>query len=139
MNPNELRIGNLFHPIARGGKIHLPIWNIVNKVVALELFEVRFVAAEENAVQVKHKKISYSDCSRIELTETWLLKFGFEYITMGIFKRNDFAVIKWEEQPCEFKQWNADGTQRKTIYLKYVHQLQNLHFALTDEELTIKK
>ena len=82
----------------------------------------------------------YGDsCKPIPLTEEWLLRFGFEYSTMGIFKIKDFVVVKWEGEDAEFRQWNANsGEPRSTTYIKHVHQLQNLYFALTGKELEIK-
>ena len=64
----------------------------------------------------------------IRLTEEWLLKFGFERNkdAWTSFIKNDVIIAT-----------------DKFIYmsrtkLKYVHQLQNLYFALTGEELTFK-
>jgi len=74
----------------------------------------------------------------IPLTEEWLLKFGFEKIENN-WKVLDlyFGIISWER---------LAGTmfclEKESIFLphiKYVHQLQNLYFALTGEELTITK
>lgn len=68
----------------------------------------------------------------IPLTEEWLLKFGFEYKSYGYGEK-------------EWKQWNYKGFNLNgfeySSYLKidYLHQLQNLYFALTNEELTIKE
>ena len=62
----------------------------------------------------------------IQLTEKWLLKFGFSifenmYFIKGlqIWKCNDMFL-------CD----------KNGIYIKHVHQLQNLYFALTGKELT---
>ena len=69
----------------------------------------------------------------LSLTEEWLVKFGadkslynnyldFEYF--DIYKLNDVWYVEKEGVTlCE---------------LKHVHQLQNLYFALTNVELTIK-
>ena len=67
----------------------------------------------------------------LEISEDWLIKVGFKpnakacksqeylYNTISIWKYdNEFAFGKWE--------------------LKYAHQLENLYFALTGEELTYK-
>jgi hypothetical protein len=65
----------------------------------------------------------------IPLTEEWLVKFGFEGwdkgdYTMNLSNANFYKLPIW--QPLA-----------KNI--KHVHQLQNLYFALTGEELTIKE
>jgi hypothetical protein len=66
----------------------------------------------------------------IPLTEEWLLKFGFK-----IDKQHecDFASIG------VFTISFRDNFFYDYTNLKYVHQLQNLYFALTGEELTIKE
>jgi len=66
----------------------------------------------------------------IPLTEEWLLKFGFE-ITDNFQTKDRFQTHK---QDGFF--WFEYGYI--VVELNYVHQLQNLYFALTGEELTIK-
>jgi len=68
----------------------------------------------------------------IPLTEEWLLKFGFEKID-HIHKDNYFKK-NW--LCCESLSFDWRGGYIGRI--GYVHQLQNLYFALTGEELTIK-
>lgn len=74
----------------------------------------------------------------IPLTEEWLLKFGF--------KKVDYRTNK----EAEFDEWilgdfgfieNENGYEFYPYLttLKHVHQLQNLYFALTGEELTINQ
>ena len=64
----------------------------------------------------------------IPLTEEWLFKFGFEKAYETCYQYKDFILND------KFIMMDIDIT----IQLKYVHQLQNLYHALTDEELTIK-
>ena len=72
------------------------------------------------------KTFGFNELKPILLTEEWLLKFGFSIFKnmyfikgMQIWKCNDLFLC------------NKNG-----IYIKYVHQLQNLYFALTGKELT---
>jgi hypothetical protein len=66
----------------------------------------------------------------IPLTEEWLLKFGFEkYDDMILYWELDDVTI-WEEKGKY--QFFSDKN------IKYVHQLQNLYFALTEKELELK-
>lgn len=77
----------------------------------------------------------------IPLTEKWLLDFGFsrhheDYSNNVIYIKNivDNDEFEWGVYPNEL----GSGTQIKNrIPLKYVHQLQNLYFALTGHELII--
>jgi hypothetical protein len=68
----------------------------------------------------------------IPLTEDWLLKFGF---------KQDSDL---KNSICRYGIWfnknNMEATylSQKLIKIKYVHQLQNLYFALVGEDLTLK-
>lgn len=69
----------------------------------------------------------------IELTEEWLLKFGFE-------KENDYMYSINKGTVDYFPLWIfSDGIYfcrlSKPIKLKYVHKLQNLYFELREKEL----
>lgn len=84
----------------------------------------------ENGVHVGFGKCYYfNELEPIPLTEEWLLKFGFkierqyecDFASIGVF------TISFGEN--FFYEYTN---------LKYVHQLQNLYFALTNEELTLK-
>ena len=73
----------------------------------------------------------------IPLTKEWLLKFGF-----NANRYNDEFELYPLMFDCEYTdhgEWNIsyDGHPLSTE-VKYVHQLQNLYFALTGEELTLK-
>jgi len=76
----------------------------------------------------------------IPLTEEWLLKFGFvdgSYLYKNYkVKAGDYwnSVKFYEGEWC----YNNDDSDAACYFLttiKYVHQLQNLYFALTNEEL----
>ncbi len=69
----------------------------------------------------------------IPLTEEWLLKFGFEKDELGwFFKENDYCSFGLFFKDNEWLFYISDTK------IKYVHQLQNLYFALTNNELTNK-
>ena len=70
----------------------------------------------------------------IPLTEEWLLKFGFEKIR-GVYWFVRGAYFEYEG----FDTWTLYQDEQDYLTdLKHVHQLQNLYFALTGDELTIK-
>ena len=90
-------------------------------------------------------KISTPNIEPVPLTEQWLLDFGFvkkhvDFRTQsnptayngGILKLNDFTVYLDKSE--------IEWAYRATVLdaPKYVHQLQNLYFALTQEELINK-
>jgi hypothetical protein len=72
----------------------------------------------------------------IPLTEEWLLKFGFEKN-----KNNRFVLLTGDVDILfteDLDGWVCDGINFSVNCLSYVHQLQNLYFALTGEELEMK-
>ena len=75
----------------------------------------------------------------IPLTEEILLKFGFEEKS----KSKNFYLGNFRfhiSKPANYDGFIfCDGYDVITDKIKYVHQLQNLYFALTGEELTFKK
>jgi len=75
----------------------------------------------------------------IKLNEAWLLKFGFES-QQNIHKESYYILIKdgMVLGICDNgRHWICPHIST-SIKISYVHQLQNLYFALTGSELTIK-
>ena len=74
----------------------------------------------------------------IEITEEWLLKFGFEklYDEYFISIFNDIDVRYYYNTSGSVWKFELDGNR---LLIKYIHQLQNLYYALTRQELTFKK
>lgn len=73
----------------------------------------------------------------IVLTEEILLKCGLEKRKDGnfnLFKQSKVDIVIDKE----FSAWKCDGINFSVGCIKYLHQLQNLYFALTGEELNIK-
>lgn len=73
----------------------------------------------------------------IHLTEEILLKCGFDRICNNF--EYDWLLIHTHLSTGEFHFLlnESKSGKLKVTNLKYVHQLQNLYFALTNEELTI--
>jgi hypothetical protein len=121
MNANELRIGNY---ILKNGS---------NYIVGTLFF-----------VDVYDGTAMGFDLQPIPLTEEWLLRFGFEkddvfdkiftYLPLHDLCMDKLSFRKSEGFIC------YDGIKYRTLlkHIQYVHQLQNLYFALTSEELTLK-
>jgi len=76
----------------------------------------------------------------IELTEEWLLKMGFEKRADWQFVNSKLVIEFWlivnKKIDVRFRINENESIPIREI--KYVHQLQNLYYALTGEELTIK-
>ena len=71
----------------------------------------------------------------IPLTEEWLVRFGFEYTEIHEgFNQYRKDLLNLSITPNGFEIFLTF----KWINIKHVHQLQNLYFALTGEELTLQ-
>jgi len=123
MKAEELRIGNLI--IADGEE---------TQVYALYEYDERGI----NGVGEHYEagQYTYPVCEPIPLTEEWLLRFGFAK-NYGEFTKGNLML------DCEYTDKGEYVVKYGKAYIeadiKYVHHLQNLYFALTGDELTIKK
>lgn len=75
------------------------------------------------------------ECKPVPLTEEKLVEFGFTHHhntphPNRVFRKN------WTEGFFELEE--IINYHSHEVTLKYVHQLQNLYFALTGEELTLQ-
>lgn len=97
---------------------------------------------------VKNEKVELSNTAKwvdikfiepIELTEEILLKCGFEKTQEGCIKtlsyQSNIGLIKMKDRFMVSMSCPFGLFQSKSI--KYIHQLQNLIFALTQKELEI--
>jgi hypothetical protein len=74
----------------------------------------------------------------IPLTEEWLFKFGFKFDGHCSWWKNKLIELTIDTGEDEYSVFNDNGDYITLKGIKYVHSLQNLYFALTGEELTIK-
>jgi|WetSurSiteA1Bulk_404760.scaffolds.fasta_scaffold07782_2 hypothetical protein len=128
MKANELRIGNLVYNkwVENGNELHKDERKVSG--YDLECLECNGCFYQEGVAEP------------IPLTEEWLLKFGFKRIDMMF---ENIPMLYWRENDIIV---NADRSidlftdkeVRLNIRCEYVHQLQNLYFALTGNELEIK-
>jgi hypothetical protein len=118
MEIKELRIGNYFKPDSLGEE---PF----KVITAKDIVEI-----ESDPLDDYYKPIP--------LTEDVLLKFGFEHSKPNYWFKNDnkfrFSLID-NNLHCSM---GDDDYGILYNRLNHVHQLQNLYFALTNEELTWK-
>ena len=83
----------------------------------------------------------FENSDPIPLTEEWLLKFGFTqhhgdyYNTIMMFKSTKASRNEWLLKLYPKKVGESSEPIAQRFY--FVHQLQNLYFALTNFELNI--
>ena len=121
LDAKDLRIGNLIK------------WISTNTVEVVQ---------EINSCGKYHliNNVQITDAESIELTEEWLLIFGFErheldnWFYLKIINDWTRLNININGSVCELSISNHGAV----INVAYVHQLQNLYYALTQTELTLK-
>jgi hypothetical protein len=127
MQANELRLGNLIiGNLIYEGK--LKTFRRLNDDLDVVFFSDGSI----------HEIGEYlTDCKPIPLTEEWLLKFGF---VSNPYKDRYELIAKINIIiECDKTKGLVNLYCEQFPHIKYVHQLQNLYFALTGEELTIKQ
>ena len=121
---NELRIKNYLNPKVKG----IILKDEIHIVEPTTLMMIQGV--------IDNKGIEFEP---IPLTEEILLKCGFEFDIFYQKLTNGTMCIYWCDKICLLS-WcksHRDDILRHE-YPKYLHQLQNLYFALTNEELQIE-
>ena len=128
MKANELRIGNYFNvPIKEQSPFRIDAFEY-----ALDTFVKVAQHQTINGTEVHPLTWYGKDLTPIPLTREWLIKFKFEELEKDcrtFFKKGKFKV--------ELSN-NGNVYYNRNIFISSVHQLQNLYFALTGEELTFK-
>ena len=142
MKANELRIGN---------RVNMPFLG------CLELEVIGLAVKDDFQLYIQSKSFENTFFEKpekyrpIPLTEEWHNKFGvfkngfesFEYvlprknnISLKVIFTGDYVMLKQGKgtpQDDIVSIWNKDITKRDM----FVHEWQNLYFALTGEELTL--
>jgi hypothetical protein len=108
MKATELRIGNL-------------VWEDYGGEYEVLMISPNYVDLVKPFLSLSGR-YDINSLKPIPLTEEWLLKLGFVWV-------EDIKILKG------YLDDYIDGNSN--TQLKYVHQLQNLYFALTGEELTL--
>lgn len=132
MKASELRIGNYLN-------------DSINGIVQIEMFygtesfQMRSIDPDEDVT------IPLDSCKYIPLTEYWLIKFGFK-TRIGKFGRevywislNNFHVDLHMDKSLGAGYYFMLNDIQYSKPLEFVHELQNLVFALTGEELILKQ
>lgn len=120
MKSTELRIGNLVQyngNLKETGKITTIFQDFIS---GLDYCQINYR---------NNKKHWLINIEPIPLTEELLLKMGYDLITESHYALSGHLIWKCNDLfMCD----------KNGIILKHVHQLQNLYFAITNNELTIK-
>lgn len=157
INANELRIGNYIQ-----SRVHPVYWCVEEILTEIVKVSTDMIGVEPNN---RHYASIAWDLTPIPLTEDWLVKFGFEKKVTAeelykngnvIWKRMEFKMMFPNGINClQLVVIHEKRMSPKIVYMdlmaivnksiisclsltdvpNYVHQLQNLYFALTGHEL----
>jgi hypothetical protein len=119
---NELRIGNLLFDAVK--------------------IQIEVCALGKDVLMAKDSGTSRYEVVRgIPLTKEWLLRCGFVNEKHGFWWINENFVLGFLTTDDNFQaEYCFAGIGKWTVLdLKFVHQLQNLYFALTGTELSLTK
>lgn len=132
MNAKDLRIGNYINYFNKAVKVNGISKNMMDATSMVGRIDGEFINGNGT---VSNEPNAFDG---IRLTDEWLLKFGFysDIIFEGdspiyTLEGNDFNIDFHTLQPID------SGFPIANYKIKYIHQLQNLYFALTGNELTI--
>jgi hypothetical protein len=121
MEANELRIGNWVKD-----KWLLSFF----KVIKLGKFKVTYKGFQEFKCDYEHLQL-------ISLTEEILLKCGFVKKRISL-TFNEFSFYNEDLENVYIDLDQGQELSGISVKVKYLHQLQNLYFALTGRELQFK-
>lgn len=136
INPKELRIGNLLHWQAD----HLGAGTSQVTLIKEDGYEI------ESLCGCYPVDDEMDHIEPIPMTPGWLERFGFRKFADESYHKP--AMFTWRILYDDFEKAASYCTciypelshrVHLNIRIEYVHQLQNLYFALTGEELTINQ
>lgn len=127
MKPNDLRVGNWVYD------------SFLKRNIQIELGQ-----------QIDFRCVQY--WKPIPLSPKWVLKLSLVKDNYGLFekykdnvRRSGIPIELWIKKCMVKHKWVWDisvghsfGNTHNIAYIKYVHQLQNLYFALKGKEITDK-
>ena len=113
---NELRLGNWIE-----GRSHYK-----KDFVTFQVYKETFFDIES----------TYGEFKPIQLTEEWLIKFGFELDEHS--DTYNLCNSEYNEMCIEGYLQLEMNVMGVNVRVKYVHELQNLFFVLNKKELIIK-
>ena len=93
---------------------------------------------QANGATISYLHNPLGEFKPIPLTEEWLLKFGFEEVDKERAKSQaSWKIMAKDKFEIEYstESWFLNNYKGNHQSIAYIHQLQNLYFALTNTEL----
>ncbi len=133
MKANELRVGNIVFENVKS-----------NNITCVQVSTIKEI--HDESVLLKHGLNPQLDnIEPIKITSEWLINLGFEFYGFDKFQYLIYALSNVIDGTSDFRvtglggKWYAqiDDSVCSWADLKYVHQLQNLYYAITGNELEL--
>ena len=145
---SELRIGNylnIIEPVDGYKDCHVVVVDIVNflhrEVPSNTDYLISFYSPKANTSHLDQELDLFEP---IPLSREWMLKLGFEIGGVEDLEWEHPSVegfllagINWADAEWPEYQFLNYRVGKDILHIHYVHQLQNLYFALSGKELTI--
>lgn len=128
IDPKEMRLGNL---------VKIPDFTDPQQVAAVFREDLGFDIPLDD-ISTTFNRIRMAAIDPIPITPEWLERVGFDKYGRLPFEMSVNKNI-WVSWINEDEGWMVDIHGEPFVLIRYVHQLQNLIFALTGSELTIKE
>lgn len=130
LRAQDLRIGNLVH------------YKVFDEVSGDESNEENIIDSQDiEQIWQLNRSGGSGAYSAITITESHLKTFGFNksdegFVRIKTKRRHYFLEVNIKSKRCIIF---CKNDYSELLFTKYVHQLQNLYFALTGNELTLTK
>lgn len=157
MNANELRIGNwvkikddifeegreIGYDIYKTNEFQITGFNDGSSMKGCKV--ICFYEIPSKVGGIIHSGCRDIDMDPIPLTEEWLIELGFKKGNNSFYHKNGWLDVSLPTVHYSFDIWRGNEDYPTTsdwseipLNVDYVHQLQNLYFALTGKELELK-
>jgi len=123
MKTKDLRIGNLVKCVSRGIEFTCKVSEVHSECI--------YIQSNDDSRGIK---VPLQNVKPIPLTEEILLKCGFEKRKDGdynLFNQSEVDIVL----KSDFTSWTCDGINFSVTCINYLHQLQNLYYAIANQEL----
>lgn len=134
MKAADLRIGNYLECEVLDGEIMIDGFN---PIVQIRTIEFDYQSEEYFCLNTNSDHIYLGHYKPIPLTEKWLIDFEMTSLEFKdrYFIKDDFSI----DYNRVHKNFYFNIGYDYGVMIEYIHELQNLYFALVGEELTLKK
>lgn len=110
---------------------HIPIGSSIKETFLCQIYELN---PEFVRVYVDGHVIACTNIEAIPITHEILEQCGFVWIyDLGIYSNNGIGI----DDDSYYVAVDYEGAKERVIKIQSLHQLQNLYFALTGEELEV--